>query len=305
MYVNSGSWGNMYETAKLTNSGGANGDALGISVAMDAAGTTIAAGAMYANTGASASGGVYIFGTSTSWSSWSQTARLGSTTANAHIGTRMTISADGSVIAAGSDNAKIYLREEGSGWADATDSFITLEPASADSGFSSGQSCLASDGTFLIGASWTDNATTAPIFEQTSSWSQALSADGSLSSSDLVNGDFFGHSTAVDAGKNIILVSAYGQNTRTGAVYLFLKPSSGWAQRPLLLPLNSPGAMSPERALRRLRCDQRGRQDHRHQRQGRQRQLFRRGCGVHIRVDSLLSIIERCSEPRSIRGSFM
>jgi co-chaperonin GroES (HSP10) len=107
----SGGWSSETETAKLTASDGVGGDQLGFSVGVSSDGSTVVAGALDATVGGNIEqGAVYVFvKPSGGWSSGTQTAKLTASdgAANDQLGASVGVSADGSTVVAGADNATV------------------------------------------------------------------------------------------------------------------------------------------------------------------------------------------------------
>jgi len=66
------------------------------------------------------------------------------------------------------------------------------------------------------------------VFQKsTAGWSSPLTEVAELTSTDGVNGDYFGNSVAISG--DTIVVGAYSMNSNQGRAYVFVKPPTGWA----------------------------------------------------------------------------
>jgi hypothetical protein len=134
VFLRGGGWATRTEAAKLTASDGAANDGLGSSVAINANGSTIVAGADGATVGStSGQGAVYVFLQGGGWATGTEIAKLTASdgTPSANLGAAVAISADGSTIVAGARGTTIagkyqqgavyrYVKP-GGGWATGTE----------------------------------------------------------------------------------------------------------------------------------------------------------------------------------------
>jgi hypothetical protein len=251
-----GGWANGAETAKLTASEGAAGDALGHAVAISADGSLIVGGAEGANVGGNpGQGAVYAFGEPQGgWASGTETARL---TASAPtqldgLGTSVAVSGDGSTVVGGADTAAAWAgtayvwTEPAGGWSSGTET----AKLTAALGFLVGSAvAVSADGsTVAVGADGTsigDNREQGAVFmfsEPNSGWRSETST-ARLSSEDGVAFGFFGSSVALSADGSTVVAgdSLYpSQFIGSGAVYLFNRPQAGWATQASAAILTAP-----------------------------------------------------------------
>jgi trimeric autotransporter adhesin len=174
--TSTGTWenngaGDLYPLADLTLSGGsADGDRLGGSVAIDADGRTVFAGAPGAQIGANADqGAVYVFDTLSRWTSRTQVAELTAPSGSAddELGDALGVSSDGDTVLAGAygllavpevPGASYLFAAPGAGWPTSTTSPIAvndnLELTAADgaAGDTFGNAVAWAGDTAVIGA---------------------------------------------------------------------------------------------------------------------------------------------------------
>jgi hypothetical protein len=248
----SGGWsGTVLQTAKLTASDGAIGDALGSSVSLS--GNTLLAGAP-GTYPSSKPGSAYVFVEPASgWANMTQTAKLTESDGVAGDEFGSSASIDAGTAAVGSPSATsgtiqpgaAYLFVEPSGgWKNHTQTAKLLASDGA-AGDRLGSSISVSGGTVAAGA---PNATigsnplqgAAYVFvEPPSGWTNATQT-GKLTASDGLAGDLLGSSVATNDASVVSGASYYmrGPHTsgggiaesyfREGAVYVFSKPPGGW-----------------------------------------------------------------------------
>jgi hypothetical protein len=257
-------WASETETAKLTASdrggsvpfGNVTND-FGGSAAINSNGTIIAIGATGATVSGSTAGpgAIYVFvEPNTGWATTTETAKLTAfgVADGSALGTVLSMSGDGSIIAAGAGNltvgsnaaqgAAFVFVEPATGWS-TTSSFAAVLTASdgvAQDGLASGLA-ISSDGkTIVAGASaatfsgGSEGHGAAYVFvEPAAGWTTATET-AKLTASDGVTQDQFGTSTAASSDGSVI---AIGANVATvvsgvpgpGAAYLFVEPATGWA----------------------------------------------------------------------------
>ena len=187
-------WTNRTESAKLTLSHKAGADALGWSVAVSADGSTVVAGAYYANGRA---GAAYVFQRDSRWTDRTESAKLVASDRGsaemAFLGWSVAISADGSTIVAGAVHGPGVTERRGA------------------------------DYVFQTGAVY--------VFQKGSGWTERRTEAAKLFSSDKTIWDGFGSSGAVSSDGSTIAVTAHHTgplgDPHEGALYVFRK-SQGW-----------------------------------------------------------------------------
>ena len=244
-------------TAKLTASDGEANDELGWSVAISGNGSTVVARAPGATVGGSSGqGAVYVFvKPSTGWATATQTAKLTASDgeANDELGWSVAISGDGSTVVAGAPSfgvvsgtpaiAVYVFAEQGTAWATATQT----GKLTASDGGPLGQSVAISDDGSMVVAGAPD-ATIGQNLEQGAvyvfveparGWASTSTFTAKLTVSDGAVTDFLGWSVAISSDGSTVaagvpmlgLISpiGYSVNPGPGAVYVFVKPTMGWA----------------------------------------------------------------------------
>ena len=231
-------WQEATETAKLTASDGAAGDALGTSVAID--GDTIVAGAPGATVNGLSQGAVYVFHKpKRGWRSESETAKLTASESSmfASLGSAVAIRGDTVVASApfvpltveNGDEGVVYVfSEPKSGWRSETETANLTASDQAANGalglFSvgiSGDTIVAAGG----GGSVSQRNGVYVFGEPKGGW-RSETQTAKLTASD---GNFIG-SPAIDG--HTIVAGAVGStvngNPDQGAVYVFVEPKRGW-----------------------------------------------------------------------------
>ncbi|MCW5206823.1 FG-GAP repeat protein [Desulfobulbus sp. F5] len=213
----------------VSNTGGATDDFFGYSVSVS--GDTAIIGAYGDDSG---KGAAYVF-TRTN-DVWSQQQKLVSNTGGAtddFFGNSVSLSGDTAIIgASGDDSSKgaayIFTRMSNGQWTQQQPK-LTDNDGAANDHF--GISVSVSGDTAIIGASGNNNRTGAAyVFTRTSGvWTQQGSK---LTADDGVADDYFGYSVAVDG--DTAIIGAYGNETETGAAYVFTRTSGVWTQQPKL-----------------------------------------------------------------------
>jgi hypothetical protein len=231
-------WTDGTQTAKLTASDGAAGDRLGESVAIS--GGTVVAGAHSATLRGNAfQGAAYVFVRPESgWADGTQTAKLTASHGASFdlLGTSVAI--DGDTVVAGAPGATVggnFLQgaayvfvRPASGWADRTQTAkLTASGGIPEEVLGSS---VAIDGhTIVAGAP--SRAAAYVFVEPALGWVDATDT-ARLIASDFAPGDNFGSSVAISG--QSIAVGAHdakvGSHDNQGAVYVFVKPESGWAE---------------------------------------------------------------------------
>jgi hypothetical protein len=242
-----GAWANGTQVARLTASDGAAGDGLGESVAIDATGTTIVAGAPFAKLGtAYDKGAVYVFvKPGGGWVNGTQTAKL---TAHpdaqaptlASLGWSVAI--DGDSVVAGApywgEGGAIFSRgavflfvKPGGGWANASET-IRFTPADSVNDTYVGWSVGISGNTIVTGAA---GATVGGQYAHGAVYVFVNSGGGwtiaaKLTASDGAGLDFLGDQVGV-FGDTIVATAPkadIGGHADQGAAYVFVKPAGPW-----------------------------------------------------------------------------
>ena len=193
--------------------------------------------------GAEDEGAAYVFTRPTEgWVETSVAASLRLAVPFYHLGYSVSVSADGSTVAATapgttSGHAHVFTRSA-TGWKDAESSVSRLWAADGDGGSSFGiaLSASADGGTVVVGASGSDsggtNAGAAYVFTKPSGgWGTAEPARITLTASDGASGDRFGSSVSVSGDGSIVAVGSHlddDNGTGSGSIYVFTRPSGGW-----------------------------------------------------------------------------
>ncbi|HEX5450682.1 MAG TPA: fibronectin type III domain-containing protein [Gaiellaceae bacterium] len=231
------------QLAKLTASDGAASDRLGFSVAIS--GDTIAAGAKLADIGGNGDqGAVYVFvkPAGGGWADATQAAKLTASDGAANDQLGFSVAIDGDTIAASTweanvggntDQGAVYVfAKPGGGWADATET-AKLTASDGAAGDRLGQSVAISGDTVVAGAADAyGQVGAAYVFVKPGGgWAGDLNEAAELRASDGATSDQLGYSVAIDgdtiaAGADSATVNS---NAGQGAVYVFEKPSGGWA----------------------------------------------------------------------------
>ncbi len=227
------------EQAKLIASDGASNDVFGTAVAIS--GDTLVVGAEGANGG---KGSVYLFVKGASgWMTMTQTAKLTASdgVAGDEFGRSVAVSGDTVVVGAPTSTfnpgaAYVFVKPV-SGWAGALSESAKLTASDRAAGDAFGTSVAASGDTVVIGAFGDDigangNQGSAYVFvKPVTGWAGALNQSAKLTAADGAGSDFFGVSVAIDG--DAVVVGAMGNDNGVkfdqGAVYVFVKPVSGWA----------------------------------------------------------------------------
>jgi hypothetical protein len=234
-----GGWANETETAKLTASDGAsNGDRFGFSVAVS--GDTVVAGAFSFN---NIRGSVYLFTKPAGgWANETETAKLAASDGAAfdELGQSVALSADGGTVIASASNATIgtFQTNQGAvyvftkpagGWANETEA-AKLTASDGASNDNLGQSvAVSSAGDTVVAGTWHASSFQGAAYvfiEPATGWANETQA-AKLTPSDGTSNDQLGRSVAVSG--DTIFAGAVGANSYQGAVYVFTKPASGWA----------------------------------------------------------------------------
>jgi hypothetical protein len=222
-------WTDMSQTAKLTASDAAEGDAFGHSVAID--GDTILVGAFADESG---QGSAYVFLEGAGWTSTTEDAKLtASDGAGAdNFGYSVSISGDTAVVGAWNDatvgvTGSAYVFLEGAGWTTKTqDAKLTASDGAAYDEF--GRSVAVDGDTIVVGANGDDGTRgSAYVFEEPITGWTDMTQTANLTASVRSAYDELGRSVSIDGGT--VVAGAYGDATWQGAAYVFDKPDTGWA----------------------------------------------------------------------------
>lgn len=222
------------KTSKLTASDGKAFDTLGWNVAIS--GNTIAVGAPGATIGSnSAQGAIYVFEKPASgWKNMTQTAKLTASDGQTLSLLGRGVAISGNTIVAGAPGqftnqfgeAYVYV-EPKTGWANMTETAI-LTPSDAVEGDEFGYSVGISGGTIVVGALGAQNlAGAAYVYVKPARGWSTMNQTAELSTSDGAFGSEFASTVAISG--NTIVGGEFLNNGSDGAVYVFVKPASGWA----------------------------------------------------------------------------
>jgi hypothetical protein len=266
---------------KASNTGFA--DRFGYRVALSADGSTLAVGAIFessnatgvngnqANNAAPASGAVYVF--TRSGSAWAQQAYLkaSNTGAEDRFGESLALSADGHTLAVGAyaeasnatgvdgnqaDNsamragAAYVFTRSGNTWAQ--QAYLKASNTGAEDRFGESLALSADGRTLAVGAPYEASSATGVNGNQAdnaaafsgavyvfaragSAWAQQAYVKASNTGVD----DAFGSSVALNADGNTLAVGATGVGDSAGAVYVFTRSATTWAQQMMLSASNS------------------------------------------------------------------
>jgi hypothetical protein len=207
---------------------------LGWNVAIS--GNTIAVGAPGATIGSnSAQGAIYVFEKPASgWKNMTQTAKLTASDGQTLSLLGRGVAISGNTIVAGAPGqftnqfgeAYVYV-EPKTGWANMTETAI-LTPSDAVEGDEFGYSVGISGGTIVVGALGAQNlAGAAYVYVKPARGWSTMTQTAELSTSDGAFGSEFASTVAISG--NTIVGGEFLNNGSDGAVYVFVKPASGWA----------------------------------------------------------------------------
>jgi hypothetical protein len=222
----------------LTASDGANGDAFGVSVAID--GNTVVVGSIY---GDQSEGVAYVFIKPTSgWTGMTQTAELTASDAQpedffggsvAISGNTIVVGARGATVNGNAYQGAAYVFVmPAKGWTNTTQT-AKLTASDGASGANFGLAASINGNTVAVGAPFNDGdgPGTAYLFVMPSSGWTDMTQTAELTASDGADYDDFGGSVSV--GGNVVLVGAYEDscscNAGPGSAYIFAEPASGWS----------------------------------------------------------------------------
>lgn len=246
-------WADRTEIAKLTASDVSGGGQLGIAVSIS--GDIVAAGARAHKTGTIYAGATYVFQKPQSgWADGNQNAILTNSNPEAAENLGQAVSVNGDIIFAGAPQSNVLATHSGSayiyqkpgtGWADKTETQEILpDPFLSNTSDLYGISVAMLDSTIaVVGArGYKESIGCAYILEYDgSNWNtltMLTALDGTLE-------DYFGHAVAIT--NDYIAIGAYKKDAvsiNSGAVYIFEKGATGWAdatQKAILTNSNTVG----------------------------------------------------------------
>jgi hypothetical protein len=240
-------WKNATQTAKLTAARGAANEFFGESVAVS--GNTVLSGAPSREVGKNAmQGAVDVFTRPVSgWAgSLTQTAELTVSSGEVNDALGISVAISGSTIVAGADlhtvakstnqGAVYVFVKPTTGWANATQT-AELADDQGEAGELLGHSVAISGDTIVAGAPDrevginVDQGAAYVFVMPATGWAGSLTQAAALTASDGARNELFGRSLAV-SGNAIVVGQGFtevGKNAEQGAVYVFVKPASGWA----------------------------------------------------------------------------
>lgn len=226
-------WNNMTQTAELTASDGMSDDELGRSVSMSVDGNTIVSGAPFHTNSDQSLGAVYLWvKPATGWTNATETAKLTASDGMQYyeyFGLSVSVNADTVVVGApgwGTQNGSgegalyVYVKPE-SGWVSTTET-ARLTVAGAGAADDLGES-LGIRGSTIVGGA--PGASAAYVFvEPSAGWRTTSTPSAKLSATGTGGAVAINGNTIVAGSPNLTV----GSNHQQGAVFIFVKPSSGW-----------------------------------------------------------------------------
>ncbi len=234
------------QAAKLTAPDASAGAGFGESVAISADGGLIAVGADGYDSG---KGAAYVFAKpATGWANSSAGVKLPASerAAGDRLGASISISADGSVIAAGAPSgdsgrgaAFVFAKQPAASWTSATSTVAKFaadfgaEPersGAAGDRFGDSVSVSADGSIIAAGAPSGDSGKGAAFVfaKPAASWTSATSTTAKFSAPDGKAGDRFGDSVSISADGGLIAVGAPMNAYGHGAAYVFGQQANGW-----------------------------------------------------------------------------
>jgi len=247
-YVFTGSGSSWPQTAKLTASDGAAGDAFG-RVSINESGNTVVVGSPGATIGGNTQqGAAYVF--TGSGFVWTQTAELTASDGAAKAIFGWSTSISGNTVVVGARSATVGVHTQGAayvftepnaGWADMTET-AKLTASDGATGDCFGQSVSISGNTLVVGAflatvNGNAHQGAAYVFvELSGGWAGNLYQTAKLTASDGAASDsgvglYFGDSVSV-SGNTVVVGAEFAKvngNGNQGAAYVFTEPGTGWA----------------------------------------------------------------------------
>jgi hypothetical protein len=234
VFVATGSWTNMTQTAKLTSSDGASSDIFGDSVAVDGGTVVVGASGATLNGNANAGKGYVFVQPGNGWTDMTQTAELTAddATADNYFGSSVAVSGNTAVVGAPSDfsGAAYVFVEPLTGWADTTQS-AELTPGSTATLLLLGTSVAVNGNTVMagaVGATVAGNPYEGLLYvfieptQQAKGWADE-NQSAQLTSSDGGAGDYFGRSLSMSSTAEVTGAPFHqvGLNETQGAAYVF------------------------------------------------------------------------------------
>ena len=235
----SSGWVSSNENAMLTALDRSANDNLGMSVGVSYDGSTVVAGAPGALSNA---GATYVFLKSTAWASRTQTAKLTVSDtyriAGDYLGTAVSISSDGTTIAAGAPGSSpdgatgagaVYIFVQGSAWATGTETARLLASDKAVSDALGTSISVCADGTGVAaGAPGKTSGTGAVyVFRRSLAWVSSQQTS-KLTAADAATGNNLGASVSITDDGLIVAAGAYqaspGAILNAGAAYVYQLP---------------------------------------------------------------------------------
>jgi hypothetical protein len=251
-------WANMTQTAKLTASDAAAGAQFGSSVAFAGAGTVVV-GAPHAAVGTNQNQGkAYVFvKPTTGWKNMTETARLTASDGASGDYFGYSVSGIGNAVVVGAPQASSQAQfqgaayvfvKPGSGWK-TTSTFkakLTASNGKFDEGF--GVSVSLSSNTLVAGAPQANSGKGGVYVyvKPSTGWQTTSSFNAELTASDGQSDDLLGNSVSIS--NTTVVAGAYlatiGANRFQGAAYVFVEPTSGWADATETAKLTAPDGQS-------------------------------------------------------------
>ncbi len=221
---------------KVTPDDAGERDSFGVSVAVS--GDVAVVGANFDDDGGTDSGSAYVF--EFDGRTWVQVAKLRSSDLMAYDNFGISVGIDGDVVVvganlAGADNfgaAYVFVKPR-KGWRNMTET-AKLTASDAEAMDELGISVAVSGDVVVVGTQFETSggpgAGAVYAFERPERGWTDMTETAKLTASDAAEQDRFGYSVSV--GGPVVVVGAWGDDDRgdtTGSIYVFEKPSSGWA----------------------------------------------------------------------------
>jgi hypothetical protein len=229
-------WG---QVRKLTASDAAAGDEFGYAVALS--GDTVVVGAHYDSDGGNLSGSAYVYERNQGGpDKWGEVEKLTAGDAAAYdgFGGSVAISGDTVVVGAyadddgGATSGSAYVFGRNWGGADSWGQVRKLTASDAAAGDRFGNAVAISGDTVVVGAVGDDTHTgSAYVFERNQDGEDKWGEVEKLTASDAAEEDDFGYAVAISG--DTVIIGAWGDDDRTGSVYLFERNRGGadsWGQ---------------------------------------------------------------------------
>lgn len=221
-------WSNMTQVAELTESDATGYDEFGWTVAID--GDTVVVGAPGA-------GAAYVYvKPSTGWVNMTETAKLSTTFGGSEAG--QSVAVNGRVIVLGAPNAEpaggayVFVEPVG-GWTTSSEPNAELTGSDTSGGGGSffGVSVSIGGNTIVVGATDTDVSLpgAAYVFVEPAGGWVSSTQTAELTPSDGILYEWFGFSVSIAGDTIAVGAPADDVFPYDGAVYMFMRPSEGWA----------------------------------------------------------------------------